>query len=76
MRNGNHASNSGTMDDAHYRALLDLIMVSDPWPDGVDQDAVIALADEEAKLRGFDSWVIAYFVGNRISRAVESRGED
>ena len=48
------------MDDAHYRALLDLIMASDPWPDGVDQDAAIALADEEAKLRGLNSWVVAY----------------
>lgn len=49
--------------DANFRALLDLIMCSDPWPvqdDGTSQRLIELMATEEAKRRGFDTWVEAY----------------
>ncbi len=49
------------MKNADYRALLDLIMCSDPWPvEGENQQIIEAMATEEAKRRGWDSWVDAY----------------
>jgi hypothetical protein len=47
--------------DGVFRLLLDLYMVSDPWPLEPDQDQkmqVFLLA--EASKRGYDSWVTAY----------------
>lgn len=46
-----------------FRALMDLIMVSDPWPledDEFSQNTLIDLANKEAHARSFDSWIDAY----------------
>lgn len=49
------------MKESELRVLLDLYMVSDPWPlkehaDGVLED----LLNRESGERGFSSWVVAY----------------
>ena len=50
-----------------FRAFLDLLMCSDPWPvrdsgsvDEANHAAMIELANAEAKFRGYDSWVEAF----------------
>lgn len=44
-----------------FRALLDLYMVSDPWPlDSDSQDSLRGLLTDEANARGYDSWSEAY----------------
>lgn len=53
------------LSDEQYRALLDLMMCSDPWPlDGESGDrehgVLVELLDAEAKRRGWDNWVVAY----------------
>lgn len=49
------------MSDQEYRDFMDLMMVSDPWPLAEEQnDSLIALADTEARRRGYDSWIVAY----------------
>lgn len=62
------------MTDKEYRAFLDLIMCSDPWPvkrllspdstyQVCDEDngkLVIEFADKEAQKRGYENWVVAY----------------
>jgi len=50
------------MEDYEYRAFLDLMMCSDPWPvpDNVGQQLLEAFADDQAKKRGFDNWIEAY----------------
>lgn len=60
------------MNDANYRALLDLIMCSDPWPvndNGENQQIIEVMATEEAKRRGFDTWVEAYHKFNKPTTA-------
>ena len=55
-----------TMDDKTFRAFLDLLMCSDPWPSDNDgQTTLVAFADAEAGRRGFEhegkgGWVVAY----------------
>lgn len=47
-------------DDA-YRVLLDLLMVSDPWPlETADHGKMLAFLGAEASKRGYDSWEDAY----------------
>lgn len=53
------------MNDKQYRAFLDLMMCSDPWPVldqgcGDGQPELNALADSEAAKRGFEDWIEAY----------------
>jgi len=50
-----------TMNDLQFRALLDIIMVSDPSPlaNGLDT-ALVSLAEQEAKARGWGGWSVAY----------------
>lgn len=56
------------MNDFVYQALMNLVMVSDPTPLTLEEDAaVIAFMNEEARKRGFyandghsGSWVVAY----------------
>ena len=51
------------MNNKEYRAFLDLIMCSDPWPiRGWDasEDILIELADKEAHKRGYWHWIDAY----------------
>lgn len=56
-----------TLDDDVFADLLELVMVSDPWPlDGAAEDRVIDLLDDEAKRRGYDDgWIQAYHAPNR-----------
>lgn len=48
------------MNDQHYRALLDYRMCSDGVHHSVNMDAVDSLMDEEARERGFQTWIDAY----------------
>lgn len=49
------------MTNPERRCLLDLLMVSDPWPlSKKAQETLEALADKEAKIMGFSDWVEAY----------------
>ena len=56
-----YGERSSALYDDEFRALLDLFMVSDPWPlderaEGVVQD----LLTSESASRGYGSWVVAY----------------
>ena len=47
--------------DAQLRALVDLLMVSDPWTLSQESRvALVTLADSEARRSGFDGWYAAY----------------
>lgn len=43
----------------HYRALLDALMISDPWPDPCFK-VLEKLANDLAPLWGYDGWIDAY----------------
>lgn len=52
------------MNDKEFRAFLDLMMCSDPWPiqDGdVSEAILIEFADKEANNRGYENWIDAYY---------------
>jgi len=47
--------------DKAFRALLDLYMVSDPWPlEPGDNAVVFAFLCAEAQKRGYSAWTEAY----------------
>lgn len=48
--------------DDEFRALLDLFMVSDPWPlrSSTHETTVEMLLTTESESRGFGSWIEAY----------------
>lgn len=49
------------MSDKIFRILLDLFMVSDPWPLSKESnDLLEAELNEEAALRGYDAWEVAF----------------
>lgn len=48
------------MSDLEFRALLDLMVVSDPFPTDVNRDVIENLLDREAIARGHTNWVDAY----------------
>ena len=51
------------MKDIEYRAFLDLLMCSDPWPVNNfphSQEILKNFAHEEAVKRGFANWIDAY----------------
>lgn len=51
------------MNDWEYRAFMDLLMCSDPWPIEDDPHShmeLVAFANREAAKRGYDSWIAAY----------------
>jgi len=49
------------LDDEEFRSLMDLTMVSDPWPlDDDSEESVERLLASEAARRGFDGWYEAY----------------
>lgn len=49
------------MKDEEFRMLLDLTMVSDPFPLGQDKhDILIDMVDDEARRHGYDGWIDAY----------------
>lgn len=50
------------MTPQEFRALLDLMMCSDPWPvtdtgNGDGHDTLIQLVEREAKERGYRDWI-------------------
>lgn len=47
--------------DQEFRELLNLVMVSDPWPlDDESEKVVTGFLEREAQERGFDTWTEAY----------------
>ena len=55
------------MSDLQYRAFLNLLMCSDPWPvtntgdgTGTGMKLLEAAADEEGIKRGYNNWIEAY----------------
>lgn len=49
------------MDDEQFRMLLDLWMVSDPWPLSDDANVTLTrMLDAESERRGYDNYVVAY----------------
>jgi hypothetical protein len=49
------------MTDTQFRALLDLVMCSDPWPvNAANQVIVWVWMDIESIRRGYTDWVDAY----------------
>lgn len=49
------------LNDKQLIALLNLWMVSDPWPNSAeDHDTLLGLMNAEATERGYDDWVVAY----------------
>lgn len=49
------------MKDGLFRSLLDLFMVSDPWPCTEEgQEIIEEMLDKEAKRRGYETWVHAF----------------
>lgn len=62
------------MKDSHYRALLDYRMCGDGEHPSVNMDEVDALMNDEARERGFDTWVVAYHEWNPNPDAPPSQG--
>lgn len=51
----------GEPPDGVFRVLLNLYMVSDPWPlEQEEDDRLEAWLSEVARERGYDGWVHAY----------------
>lgn len=50
------------MNDSEFRAFLDLLMCSDPSPVLLDSGQIILenFANQEAKKRGYETWVVAF----------------
>ncbi|MFO1417250.1 MAG: hypothetical protein U1E83_01135 [Methylotetracoccus sp.] len=54
------------MDNIEFRAFLDLLMCSDPWPicgengQGRGEDTIKNMANRIAVERGYENWVDAY----------------
>ena len=51
------------MTDQQFVAFMALLMCSDPWPTQNPEDRVTldSVADDEARKRGYENWVVAYF---------------
>jgi hypothetical protein len=45
---------------AEFRVLLELVMVSHPWPLDKGADVIKKLLDSEAQIREYDGWIDAY----------------
>ena len=60
---------TANMTDEQYRAFLDLMMVSDPWPldDENTHQTLLELADVEARARDYPNWIEAYHLHMRKS---------
>lgn len=52
------------MKDKQFRVLLDLMMVSDPWPlaEKGSHEVFVELLHNEARNRGYDDEIVAYHV--------------
>ena len=62
---GGEARPAPRLSEQEYRVLLDLFVVSDPWPLTMKRDRdshtiVMALLQREAKARGLEDWSVAY----------------
>lgn len=56
-----HDLGNERLDDKEFRLLLDLFMVSDPWPLEDDRFVIMEkLLMKEAHVRGFDSYIEGY----------------
>lgn len=54
--------------DAQFRALMDLFMCSDPYPDTkAGHDTLENLLDSEALALGYSDWIVAYHDFNERS---------
>ena len=59
-----------------FRALLDLLMVSDPFPlDEISHDELCLFADQQSLLRGFENWIVAYHEYKRLPLVKEAADE-
>ena len=59
-----------------FRALLDLLMVSDPWPlDDRAHGVLLKLLTSESAARGYESWETAYHEHRTDEQADETRSE-
>ena len=54
------------MGDTQFCDFLALMMSSDPWPDGVPREALVELADDESRARGYMDWIEAYHAFPRL----------
>ena len=63
------------MKDTQFRVLLDLLMVSDPWP--LDDDARTVFVEQlhnESKKRGYDDVINAYhFFQQKVKKALPKK---
>lgn len=60
---------TGQLGDTEFRALLDLMMCSDPWPipDGEGQRQVLEqLLNQESRRRGYTHWTEAYHDSEKV----------
>jgi hypothetical protein len=48
------------MNDDAFATLLELLMVSDPWPLDRAKEHLEDFADDQALARGFSDWIEAY----------------
>ena len=48
------------MSDKEFRAVLDWMMCSDPFPCPEWQETVVGWIERESQSRGFDGWIDAY----------------
>lgn len=52
---------SKKLTETEFKSLLNLVMVSDPWPSGRKGERTLkGLLDYEAGVRGYEDWVEAY----------------
>ena len=64
------------MNNMEFRAFLDLMMVSDPWPLDSHADRVLnGFADQQARDRGFPEWITAYHEFDGITEDVQASVE-
>lgn len=58
------------LSDVEFRALLHLMMASDPWPGTEEEnDILIALLDNESIAHGYDNWIVAFHEFQSPSKA-------
>lgn len=65
------------MKDMQFRVLLDLMMVSDPWPLTAEAKIIfLHLMDNESKKHGYDDVITAYhFFQQKVKKALPRKVE-
>lgn len=61
------------MNEEEFGTLLDLYMVSDPWPLPQGNQVLGDFLDRSARRRGFDNWIHAYHAHARARHECESK---